>query len=66
MALWATFFIEYWKRTQERIAFNWDMSNFEDEEEQARPNFESKVIAVVFFFFIFFILFSKDPRQREN
>ena len=38
----ATAFIEFWKRRQAVIAWEWDLTNFE-EEEQTRPEFEASV-----------------------
>ena len=38
----ATSFIEFWKRRQAVIAWEWDLTNFE-EEEQTRPEFEAHV-----------------------
>ena len=35
-------FLEFWKRRQAVIAWEWDLSNYEDEED-ARPEFEVKV-----------------------
>ena len=35
MALWATFFIEFWKRQQSRIQYDWDVSDYE--EIEVRP-----------------------------
>lgn len=31
-SLAAVFFIEFWKRHQKEIEYDWDVSNFEDEE----------------------------------
>ncbi|XP_037087144.1 anoctamin-5-like isoform X2 [Pollicipes pollicipes] len=41
MAFWATMFLEFWKRRQAVIAWEWDLANYEDEED-ARPEFEVK------------------------
>ena len=38
----ATAFIEFWKRRQAVIAWEWDLTNFE-EEEQTRPEFEASI-----------------------
>ena len=38
----ATSFIEFWKRRQAVIAWEWDLTNFE-EEEQRRPEFDAHV-----------------------
>ena len=35
-------FLEFWKRRQSVIAWEWDLSNFE-EEEQTRPEYEANV-----------------------
>lgn len=35
-------FLEFWKRRQAVIAWEWDLANYEDEED-ARPEFEVKV-----------------------
>ena len=35
-------FLELWKRRQAVIAWEWDLTNFE-EEEQTRPEYEAKV-----------------------
>lgn len=43
MSLWATFFLEYWKRKQSEFQYDWDLIGYEDEEEQPRPEFEANV-----------------------
>ncbi|XP_057314546.1 anoctamin-4-like isoform X2 [Hydractinia symbiolongicarpus] len=43
MSFWATFFLEFWKRKEAVIQYDWDMMGFEDEEEQPRPEFEAAV-----------------------
>lgn len=43
MALWASFFHEIWKRKQNEIEYDWDVADFEQEEETVRPEFEQKV-----------------------
>lgn len=42
MSFWATAFIEFWKRRQAVIAWEWDLTDFED-VEQTRPEFEAHV-----------------------
>mmetsp|Transcript_14786 Transcript_14786/g.24494 ORF Transcript_14786/g.24494 Transcript_14786/m.24494 type:complete len:764 (+) Transcript_14786:92-2383(+) len=42
MALWATLFLEFWKRKQSFHAMKWGMVGFE-EEEQARPQFKGEL-----------------------
>ena len=37
--LWATFFLEYWKRYSAGIAFSWDLSEYSIIEEYPRPEF---------------------------
>ncbi|XP_039268721.2 anoctamin-4-like isoform X2 [Styela clava] len=40
MSLWATFFLEFWKRKRANLVYKWDLENFEEEEEQIRPEYE--------------------------
>ncbi|CAH1799995.1 unnamed protein product, partial [Owenia fusiformis] len=42
MALWATVFLEFWKRKQAEIEYDWDVADYEF-EEHVRPEFEAKV-----------------------
>ncbi|XP_055954803.1 anoctamin-4-like [Patella vulgata] len=42
MALWATFFHEMWKRKQAEIEYDWDVADFE-QEENIRPEYEAQV-----------------------
>eukprot|EP00053_Salpingoeca_punica_P016735 m.159045 g.159045 ORF g.159045 m.159045 type:complete len:933 (+) comp17033_c0_seq2:80-2878(+) len=39
MAIWASVFLDFWKRTNARVAYNWDLRDF-DEEEPDRPQFK--------------------------
>ena len=39
MSVWATVFLEFWKRRQANLAYRWHMMHFEDVEEQFRPEF---------------------------
>ncbi|XP_070544484.1 anoctamin-4-like isoform X5 [Ptychodera flava] len=41
MGLWATLFLEFWKRKQFEIQYDWDLFGFEDHEENCRPEFEA-------------------------
>nr|XP_006823057.1 PREDICTED: anoctamin-4-like [Saccoglossus kowalevskii] len=41
-SLWATLFMEFWKRKQFGIQYDWDLFGFEDHEENTRPEFEAK------------------------
>lgn len=43
MAIWATMFLEYWKRMEKRTALQWGMVGFES-AEQARPAFEGTTL----------------------
>lgn len=42
MSLWATTFLELWKRKQSIIVWEWDLHNVENDEEP-RPEFETSV-----------------------
>ncbi|NXK04992.1 ANO2 protein, partial [Herpetotheres cachinnans] len=44
MALWATMFLEQWKRLQMRLSYFWDLTGLEEEEEHARPEYETKLL----------------------
>lgn len=39
MSIWATVFLEFWKRRQAILSYEWHMMHFEDTEEQPRPEF---------------------------
>ncbi|KAM5254805.1 anoctamin-2 isoform 1-T1 [Hipposideros larvatus] len=43
MAVWATMFLENWKRLQMRLGYFWDLTGVEEEEEHSRPEYETKV-----------------------
>lgn len=38
-SVWATLFLEFWKRRQATLAHRWHTSEFEEEEEQFRPEY---------------------------
>ncbi|XP_075248399.1 anoctamin-4-like isoform X2 [Convolutriloba macropyga] len=40
MALWSTMFLEFWKRKQNELQYEWDLFDFEDTQETLRPEFE--------------------------
>uniref|UniRef100_A0A8B9F8D5 Anoctamin n=1 Tax=Amazona collaria TaxID=241587 RepID=A0A8B9F8D5_9PSIT len=40
MAIWATVFLEFWKRRRAVLTYDWDLIDWEDEE--LRPQFEAK------------------------
>ncbi|XP_010003229.1 PREDICTED: anoctamin-2 [Chaetura pelagica] len=48
MALWATMFLEQWKRLQMRLSYFWDLTGLEEEEERVqehpRPEYETKLL----------------------
>ncbi|XP_039546900.1 anoctamin-1a isoform X2 [Pimephales promelas] len=44
MALWATMFMEHWKRRQMRLNYVWDMTGFEDSESHHRAEYEFHVM----------------------
>ncbi|OCT86226.1 anoctamin-2 [Xenopus laevis] len=44
MALWATLFLEYWKRLQMKLSYFWDLTGLEEEEEHPRPEYETKLL----------------------
>ncbi|CAF1156581.1 unnamed protein product [Adineta ricciae] len=42
MSLWARWFMEFWKRRQAVLQYDWDSINFEEHLEPIRPEFEIK------------------------
>ncbi|XP_032296824.1 anoctamin-2 [Coturnix japonica] len=44
MALWATMFLEQWKRLQMRLSYFWDLTGLDEEEEHPRPEYETKLL----------------------
>ncbi|XP_037616622.1 anoctamin-4-like [Sebastes umbrosus] len=42
MAVWATVFLEFWKRRRAVLAYDWDLIDWEEEEDEIRPQFEVK------------------------
>lgn len=43
MSIWAVLFIEFWKRKQYELQFEWDVVDFEKKNEPLRPDFENQV-----------------------
>ena len=43
MAVWTVLFIEFWKREQSKLQFEWDAIDFEKKNEPIRPQFELRV-----------------------
>ncbi|XP_055437336.1 anoctamin-5 isoform X2 [Bubalus kerabau] len=43
MGIWVTLFLEFWKRRQARLEYEWDLVDFEEEQQQLqlRPEFEA-------------------------
>ena len=39
MSIWSTLFLEFWKRRQAILCYEWHMMHFEESEEQLRPEF---------------------------
>jgi anoctamin-7 len=39
MSFWATFFLEFWKRTTAKLAHRWDVMGIEEEAERPRPQY---------------------------
>ncbi|KAK2842380.1 hypothetical protein Q5P01_012580 [Channa striata] len=44
MGIWVTLFLEFWKRRQARLEYQWDLLDFEEEQQQLqlRPEYETK------------------------
>uniref|UniRef100_A0A672L7C7 Anoctamin n=2 Tax=Sinocyclocheilus grahami TaxID=75366 RepID=A0A672L7C7_SINGR len=44
MGIWVTLFLEFWKRRQARLEYEWDLVDFEEEQQQLqiRPEYELK------------------------
>ncbi|XP_072554591.1 anoctamin-5 isoform X2 [Paramormyrops kingsleyae] len=44
MGIWVTLFLEFWKRRQSRLEYEWDLVDFEEEQQQLqlRPEYETK------------------------
>jgi hypothetical protein len=42
MALWGTLFLEFWKRKQNELAYEWDLFDYETGTQVIRPQFELK------------------------
>ncbi|KAJ6217834.1 hypothetical protein RDWZM_008991 [Blomia tropicalis] len=43
MSLWATVYLEMWKRYAARITYRWDLSNFDAVEEYPRPEYLARL-----------------------
>uniref|UniRef100_A0A4W4DWQ0 Anoctamin n=1 Tax=Electrophorus electricus TaxID=8005 RepID=A0A4W4DWQ0_ELEEL len=40
--IWTTVFLEFWKRRRAELTYDWDLIDWEEEEEELRPQFEAK------------------------
>ncbi|XP_043917931.1 anoctamin-6 [Protopterus annectens] len=47
MAIWVTLFLEFWKRRQAELEYEWDTTEFLDHEEPVRPEYEARCIRSV-------------------
>ncbi|NXR62842.1 ANO6 protein, partial [Rhadina sibilatrix] len=47
MGIWVTFFLEFWKRRQAELEYEWDTVEFLEQEEQVRPEYEARCTHVV-------------------
>ncbi|XP_042258888.1 anoctamin-6 [Thunnus maccoyii] len=44
MSIWVTLFLEFWKRYQAELEYEWDTVEFLEQEEPPRPEYEAKCI----------------------
>uniref|UniRef100_A0A8C6KTY7 Anoctamin n=1 Tax=Nothobranchius furzeri TaxID=105023 RepID=A0A8C6KTY7_NOTFU len=44
MSVWVTLFLEFWKRYQAELEYDWDTVEFLEQEEPPRPEYEAKCI----------------------
>ncbi|MGH0115933.1 UNVERIFIED_CONTAM: hypothetical protein FKN15_060397, partial [Acipenser sinensis] len=68
MALWATMFLEHWKRRQMSLCYQWDLTGLEEEEERRRPAFascETSAVSRPLFFAASQLQNSRGPRSSE-
>uniref|UniRef100_A0A8D2Q5J7 Anoctamin n=1 Tax=Varanus komodoensis TaxID=61221 RepID=A0A8D2Q5J7_VARKO len=47
MGIWVTLFLEFWKRRQAELEYEWDTVEFLEQEEQVRAEYEAKCHHVV-------------------
>uniref|UniRef100_A0A8D2NN24 Anoctamin n=1 Tax=Zosterops lateralis melanops TaxID=1220523 RepID=A0A8D2NN24_ZOSLA len=47
MGIWVTLFLEFWKRRQAELEYEWDTVEFLEQEEQVRPEYEARCTHVV-------------------
>ncbi|XP_041820001.1 anoctamin-6 [Chelmon rostratus] len=44
MSIWVTLFLEFWKRYQAELEYEWDTVEFLEQEEPPRPEYEAKCV----------------------
>ncbi|OXB55035.1 hypothetical protein ASZ78_006377 [Callipepla squamata] len=47
MGIWVTLFLEFWKRRQAELEYEWDTVEYLEQEEQIRPEYEAQCTHVV-------------------
>ncbi|XP_053112454.1 anoctamin-6 isoform X2 [Hemicordylus capensis] len=47
MGIWVTLFLEFWKRRQAELEYDWDTAEFLEQEEQIRPEYEASCHHIV-------------------
>ncbi|XP_060100931.1 anoctamin-6 [Heteronotia binoei] len=47
MGVWVTLFLEFWKRRQAELEYEWDTVEFLEQEEQVRPEYEARCHRIV-------------------
>ncbi|XP_006015993.1 anoctamin-6 isoform X2 [Alligator sinensis] len=47
MGIWVTLFLEFWKRRQAELEYEWDTVEFLEQEEQIRPEYEARCTHIV-------------------
>ncbi|XP_074922057.1 anoctamin-6 isoform X1 [Chelonoidis abingdonii] len=47
MGIWVTLFLEFWKRRQAELEYEWDTVEFLEQEEYIRPEYEARCTHVV-------------------
>ncbi|KFV88675.1 Anoctamin-6, partial [Struthio camelus australis] len=47
MGIWVTLFLEFWKRRQAELEYEWDTVEYLEQEEQIRPEYEARCTRVV-------------------
>ncbi|NWV11140.1 ANO6 protein, partial [Ptilonorhynchus violaceus] len=47
MGIWVTLFLEFWKRRQAELEYEWDTVEYLEQEEQVRPEYEAQCTHIV-------------------